>query len=228
VEALDLLNPWRWWKRPLRKPPEVPLEEFDPAVEATEAYVHPALRNPPPSIFPLVQQWVMLGLMIASSLVLIGEVWPPRQSMYHHQSLGTPSWIMWLRENSRPDEVVVCLPFPTGYTVGDYQETSLWMYWGTMHGRPLVNGYSGFFPRHFVDLKEKLQRAGTQLKMFPWDSQGLKDLNVCQARFVVVKRTFATRDDVWQHPLTKFRWAWVTADEEHQLDVYEIEPVDPD
>jgi hypothetical protein len=228
VEAFDLLNPWRWWKRPFTRPPDVPLEEFDPAADPAMPYVHPVLRNPPPSIFPMVQQCGMLGLLILSSLALVVEVWPPRQSMYHHQSLGTPSWIMWLRENSQPDEVVVCLPFPTGSTVGDYQETSLWMYWGTLHGRRLVNGYSGFFPRHFVDLKEKLQRDGTQLKMFPWDSQGLKDLNVCQARFVVVKRSFATRDDVWQHPLTKFRWAWLTADEEHQLDVYEIEPVDPD
>lgn len=228
VEALDLLNPWRWWKRPLRQPPEVPLEDPEVVVDAMTPYVHPALRTPPPSIAPLIWQCSMLASLIVGSLLLTTEVWPPRQSLYHHQSGGTPTWIMWLRENTQPDEAVVCLPFPTGYTVGDYQETSLWMYWGTMHGRPLVNGYSGFFPQHFVELKEKLQRDGTQLSAYPWDSEGLKDLNSCQARHVVVKRTFATRDDVWQHPLTKFRWAWVTGDEEHQLDVYEIQPGDPE
>lgn len=224
VEALDLLNPWRWWDRPLLKPPEIPLEDPDTAVDAQVPYVHPVLRNPPPSIIPLIGQWSMLASLIVVSYVIATEVWPPRQSIYHNQTSGTPSWIMWLRENTRSDDAVACLPFPTGYTVGDYQETSLWMYWGTMHGRPLINGYSGFFPSHFVELKEKLQRDGTQLREFPWDSAGLKDLNASQARYVVMQRTFATRDDVWQHPLTKFRWAWVTADEEQQLDIYEIQP----
>lgn len=224
IEALDLLNPWRWWQRPFRKPPVIPLEAPDAVVDPTVPYVHPALRNPPPSIIPVVLQSLSLSLMIVGSYALIVEVWPPRQAQFHCQVTGTPAWIMWLRENSLPDDAVICLPFPYGYNVGDYESTSVWMYWGTFHRRRMVNGYSGFFPQHFIDLKEKLQRDGAELKYYPWDSVALTDISDCGARFVVVKRSFATRDDVWQHPRTKFRWAWVTADEEHQLDIYEVQP----
>ncbi len=219
VEALDLLNPGRW-----RHPPQ----------NVRRIMVHPALLNPPPSAASIVIPWILRGLLVLQSLILVGEVWPPRQSRFTCPSATTvPAWILWLRENSDPTDAVVCLPFPTGYTVHDYEGTAVWMYWGTMHLRPLVNGYSGFFPQDFQDLKEKLayfhRPEGDpapipRLKMYPEDSPGLKDLNKWHARFAIVQRSFATRDDVWQHPLTRYRWAWVTGDEQHQLDVYEIQP----
>lgn len=224
VEALDLLNPLRWRKA------EKPVEE--------DLTVHPALRNLPPSLGSQIwmwSQWAPLGLL---SLLLIAEVWPPRQSLYEcPSSTSTPAWITWLHENSEPTDAVVCVPFPIGYSVRDYQETSVWMYWGTMHRRPLVNGYSGFFPKEFVDLKELLRvyyrndedpPAQPELKLYPWDSPGLKALTNTPARFVIVKRSFATRDDVWEHPVTKFRWAWVASDEAQQLDVYEIVHFNPE
>ena len=201
--------------------------------------LHPSSLNPPPAIGSKFLQWWLMVPMILQSLILVCEVWPPRQSIYTCPSATTaPAWILWLRENSDPHDAVICLPFPTGYTVHDYQETAEWMYWGTMHRRPLVNGYSGFFPQDFVDLKEKLayfhrpegDTVGIpQLKKYPHnDSPGLIEMNKWNARFAVVKRSFATRDDVWQHPVTQYRWAWVTADEQHQLDIYEIQPEGPE
>ena len=244
IEALGLLNPGRWQcttetgeaqgnatESPTgdaEQPQSVP----DQSVETIVAL--PTAREHPRSIAQRLLPWCAWGPLVLSTLVLVGDVWPPRQSLYTCPSATTvPAWILWLRENSHPDDALICLPFPTGYTVRDYEDTTLWMYWGTLHHRPLVNGYSGFFPKHFVDLKENLTRfhsldgkhAGQpQLKLYPWDSFGLKDVNLCPARFAIVKRSFATRDDVWQHPITKFRWSWVTGDEEHQLDVYEILP----
>ena len=225
VEALDFFNPVRWSGRP-----DAPPENAD---ERSAPCVHPALRHPPPSILPAVKKWTLQGLMILSSILLAIEVWPPRQSIcVCPPASQRPSWVFWLRENSLPEDAVVCLPFPTGYAVGDYQPTTVWMYWGTFHRRRLVNGYSGFFPKHSVDLKEQLthfqhaqddQTASPQLKLYPYDSSGIKGLNDCGARYAIVKRTFASRDDVWQHPITKFRWAWVAADEAHGLDIYEIQ-----
>ncbi len=246
VEALDLLNPQRWRcaseagePRGIATAPHTGDSEqpqSTPDQDAAKIVALPTAREHAPSIALRLLQWSVWGPLILQTLVLMCEVWPPRQSLYSCPSATTvPAWILWLRENSDPDDALICLPFPTGYTVHDYEDTTLWMYWGTLHHRPLVNGYSGFFPKHFVDLKENLARfhrldgkqAGQpQLKLYPWDSFGLKDVNLCQARFVVVKRSFAMRDDVWQHPITKFRWSWVTGDEEHQLDVYEILPPD--
>ncbi|MBS0201297.1 MAG: hypothetical protein JSS49_00250 [Planctomycetes bacterium] len=224
VEALDLLNPLRW-----RRAATAVVEDPD---------LHPALRNLPPSLGSQFWKWSQWVPLVGMSILVIAEVWPPRQNLYECPSTtSTPAWITWLRDNSEPTDAVVCLPFPIGYTVHDYQETSEWMYWGTMHRRPLVNGYSGFFPKEFVDLKELLRvyyrndedpPASPQLKLYPWDSPGLKQLTNSPARFAIVKRSFATRDDVWDHPVTKFRWAWVAGDEAHQLDVYEIVRYNPE
>ncbi len=241
IEALDLLNPQRWRCEPQRSETESPPDNTEQSPTTTDQSDDPiaarrTLRVHRPSTAQWLLQWSVWGPLVLSSLILMCEVWPPRQSLYTCPSATTaPAWILWLRENSQPDDALICLPFPTGYAPRDYEDTTLWMYWGTLHGRPLVNGYSGFFPKHFVDLKENLTRfhrvkgdqAGQpQLKLYPWDSFGLKDVNLCPARFAIVKRSFATRDDVWQHPITKFRWSWVTGDEEHQLDVYEILPPD--
>jgi hypothetical protein len=170
--------------------------------------------------------------LLVSSVILIIEVWPPRQGLFKCPDSAAPVWIQWLRENSSPEDVLVCVPFPIGYHVRNYEDTTIWMYWGMLHRRRLVNGYSGFFPTSFVRLKDELTQfhliqgdsaPRPQLKLYPSDSPGLVHLNECGARFAVVKRTFASRDDVWQHPATKFRWAWVAGDEQHQLDIYEIQ-----
>jgi hypothetical protein len=204
VEALDCLNPGRW-RRPAKSP---------------------ASKR--------ISFWCLQGPLLVSSVLLICEVWPPRQGAYEcPPETPAPAWILWLRENSEKSAALVCLPFPAGYGVQDYQETTQWMYWGMLHRRRLVNGYSGFFPEDFVELKNQLAAyydwpQQPKLGLYPWDSPGLKKLNAWGARFAVVKRSFATRDDVWQHTATKFRWAWVAGDEQHQLDIYEILPEDPE
>jgi hypothetical protein len=167
--------------------------------------------------------------MVLFSLIAVFEVLPPAQRLYSDAtSKPLPAWIMWLREHSAPTDAIVCLPFPNGHHVRDYQETAVWMYWETFHRRPLVNGYSGFFPETFVKLKDELslepEGSNPELRFYAWDDSGLHLLNECGARFIVVKRSFASRDDVWAHTATKFRWAWVMGDETHQLDIYEIAP----
>ena len=49
-------------------------------------------------------------------------------------------------------------------------------------------------------------------------------MNASGVQYVVVPRLFATRDEVWAHPATKFRWAWVTGDEAEQIDIYQVLP----
>jgi hypothetical protein len=230
VEAIDVLNPKRW-RRVTQVDSKPAAIEVDPSLGPGDAgWVHPALREPRPSILPKVAHWTIYAAMLAVGVFLSLEVWPQRQSLFVCPStLSTPAWIQWLRENSNPQDAVVCLPFPTGQDVGHYQETTIWMYWGTMHHRPLVNGYSGFFPQHFVDLKDQLNAdihyaIPPKITLYPANSNSLERVSQCGARFVVISRSFATQDDVWRHPQTRYRWEWATGDEQHQLDVYEIQP----
>ncbi len=110
---------------------------------------------------PIWQRWAGVGLslafpMIASVLVLL-QIWPARLVLVAvPQRTPQAGWIVWLREHTEPDEILVCLPFPTGADVGHYRETLDWMRHGLDHERPLVNGYSGFFPPHFLELRGQL------------------------------------------------------------------------
>ena len=107
------------------------------------------------------------------------------------------------------------------------------MYWGTFHGRPLVNGYSGFFPKPYLDLRNGLasfQQGGKQganeaKPRFPDysnENSGLKRLNESGTRYVMMQRIFGTSEEVQVHPLTRLCWKRVWSDEVQQVDLYEI------
>ncbi len=177
-----------------------------------------------------------MPLLVASLLVTF-EVVPPPQSLHECRSpRDLPVWVMWLRDVAPSHEPVACLPFPTGINVKNYLATTEWMYWSTFHRHPLVNGYSGFFPNTFLEIKGGLEQfdhngakavdgiVQPQLKRYPANNPGLTQLNASGAEYVVVPRWFATRDDVWTHPATKFRWAWMTGDEAEQIDIYQVQP----
>jgi hypothetical protein len=240
VEALDLFDPRRWRKSSDRRTIGSESQDLgDQQVLREERGIHgePADVCPPLAgkSDRRVGRWLVFVPLVLLSLIVIFEVWPAPQQLHRCATPNElPVWILWLRENTYSDDPIVCLPFPTGYTVTDYEDTATWMYWGTFHGRHLLNGYSGFFPESFVTLKSELsvfhrnpgyENAAPELRMYPADSAGLKRLNASGAKYVVLKRSFASRDDVWQHPLTKFRWAWVSGDEREQIDIYEINPV---
>jgi hypothetical protein len=55
------------------------------------------------------------------------------------------AWTSWVREH--PDrKVLVHVPFPAGLNVSDYEIETRRLFAQIDHRRPIVNGYSGFFP----------------------------------------------------------------------------------
>ena len=229
VEALDLLDPRRW-KRETQNTEAGTGEVPTPS----HSILPPAVLRPQPFFCCALLTKVPL---LAASLIVTLEVLPPSQHLYPcPSSRELPVWVLWLRDSMPANEPIACLPFPTGYTVKNYEATAIWMYWSTFHRHPLVNGYSGFFPQSFLDMKEGLEQfdrseanevdgiVQSQLKLYPPHNPGLTKLNASGAAYAVVPRSFATRDDVRDHPATKFRWAWVTGDESAQIDIYRIEP----
>ncbi|WP_373650800.1 hypothetical protein [Schlesneria sp. DSM 10557] len=228
VEALDLLSPARWFVDPIAEQLQGLAGRFQLTMRQLFNW----------SDRKTTQAMFVLPLITASLLVTL-EVVPQTAELYpipSHRKL--PAWVIWLRDQGEPGAGVACLPFPTGYQVSDYEQTTLWMYWGTFHGRPLLNGYSGFFPATFIAIKEGLeqfqqsnaqegdaQQAPHFSRYLP-DNPGLRLLNETPTRYVVMKRSFGTRDDVWKHPQTRFRWAHVASDELEQIDIYELPTLD--
>lgn len=85
-------------------------------------------------------------------------------------------WIAFLRTGTSTESgsAALCLPMAPGNLTQDFERSVRWMYLGTFHGVPLVNGYSGFFPESYFEIRERVRRD------FPEDTvlQQLRDLEV--------------------------------------------------
>jgi hypothetical protein len=144
------------------------------------------------------------------------EIWPPPQPLYFlPDAEAGRRWVAWLEAETPPGSPIVCVPFARGGRARDTLETALWMYWGTQHRRPLLNGYSGFFPPPAVRLQ-------TAMKAFP-DARSLRLLRKRGARYAVVRRVVARREAIAGDAKLASRLHWVFGDDRAGLDVYAIE-----
>jgi hypothetical protein len=93
-------------------------------------------------------------------------------------------WANYVREHTPAGHAVACIPFAPGDRVEDFQGTAEWMYLGTFHGVPLVNGYSSHFPRSYYVIRHELTTG------FPSEDklQRLVDMNV---KFLLLRRPVA-------------------------------------
>lgn len=92
-------------------------------------------------------------------------------------------WTRFIRESAVPGRSLACLPFATGLTIQDYELTAQWMYHGLSHKVPMVNGYSGFFPRDHLHLQELVTTEFPSVRVL----EVLEDFDVQQ---LVVKREY--------------------------------------
>lgn len=180
-------------------------------------------------------RWPVLIPLVLMSLMFTLEVIPPVTRLYELPARrGIPAWVQWLRDEAELGQAVAFLPFPRGNTAADYEETTLWMYWGTFFRHPLANGYSGFFPDHFIKMREGLEQFQRPVELGPndpfvphfkdyaWDNPGITRLNEGGIRYVVMKRSFGNQSDVAGNRQTKFRWASVFSDDDGEIDIYQL------
>jgi len=161
------------------------------------------------------QQVLKWGLVALFCGVLI-ESWPEQPGLYAMPEYDQQRpWIEWLRTETQPDDTVANLPFPSGRSVSDYQDTTVSMLWSTYHKRRLVNGYSGFFPKEFVRLKAAVQN-------FP-DDKSVVELRMAGVRWCVVDVDKLKSPNVDMLPdQTRLSLQFETGDGKTRI--YEIEP----
>ena len=152
------------------------------------------------------------------ALLLVGEQWPragPIQVV--PPAAPEPPWVQWVRTRTEPDDVFAFFPFPRGRRTRDYTVTAQWMYWQTLHWRPMVNGYSGYFPASFRELKRRLRD-------FP-SSRGLAALVERGTRYCVVLRSQTPPAAMLATRTATHRLRPAYRDPPGVLDVYEIVPL---
>lgn len=102
----------------------------------------------------VVAGWLSSIVVMAVGLAGLVEVLPPRQPLFAIPDTGPQAnWLAAVDMLPR-GSVVACLPFPADRSVESYLSTTVWMYWQTFHKRPMVNGYSGYFPKAFMELRD--------------------------------------------------------------------------
>jgi hypothetical protein len=119
-------------------------------------------------------------------------------------------WVTFVRETASPDQAIVCLPFAAGYTIPDFEQTTRWMLYGSQHGVPLVNGYSGFFPQSWYRTRSMLHRTSLEedslsvlaeagVKLVVVDSRRLTVEPLAAGRFVLTREFFDESEiEVWR------------------------------
>lgn len=129
------------------------------------------------------------------------------------------AWLEDIETRTARGDVLAFLPFPAGRSVTEYLGTSQWMYWQMRHGRRMVNGYSGFFPESFLQLK-------AAMKGFP-DPRSIEALAERGVTWVVVPTFVASRQVMQAAPPERHRLRWSFGDAANGIDVYALESVAP-
>jgi hypothetical protein len=163
------------------------------------------------------RSWPGRGIAVAGlAAAAVFEIWPPPQRLtFLPEVEAGRRWVAWLEAETPLGSPVVCVPLARGGGARDTLETALWMYWGMQHRRPLLNGYSGFYP-------PSASRLLTAMKAFP-DERSLRLLRKRGARYAVVRRTVARREAIAGDAKLASQLHWVFGDDRAGLDVYAIE-----
>lgn len=101
----------------------------------------------------------LMGLPWCLTAAAVGETWPvPPATRDVRPLVSEPDWSAWLREHAPPAGPVAWLPFPQTGTTAAYEPTTVGMLRSLDFGRPLINGYSGFFPQDYRRLRVAMRR----------------------------------------------------------------------
>lgn len=120
------------------------------------------LRSLVPKGWPSFVRLPVFLLVGACGLLSLAESWPHQARLRDVPPLGPQTgWIDFVRTSGTSAEGLLTLPFPRGAAVEEYETVAFDMYSGTFHGRPLVAGYSGFFPNSYMDILDQIEKFPT-------------------------------------------------------------------
>lgn len=99
------------------------------------------------------------GLLTALALLAIFEnrpIAPPLYAVPDYDS--NRGWIEFVRKEASGTRAILCLPFEEANYVQNFEPTARWMCLQSWHQAPMINGYSGFFPAEYFELRSIVQR----------------------------------------------------------------------
>ena len=97
---------------------------------------------------------IILGLIMVCGMA---ENLSVPQPLAHVPTSSPSPWTTWL--STHPERRILAhVPFPSGLHVSDYQIETTRMLAQTIHHKPLINGYSGFFPPGYIQFQSDMAK----------------------------------------------------------------------
>jgi hypothetical protein len=131
-----------------------------------------------------LRSWKVGIILLALACVALIEVPSPKviaagvPDLKMHQE-----WASYVKEKCHDGTGILCLPLPASMKADDFDFTARWMYIGTLHGIPMANGYSGFFPAEYLQMQNVINNEGVS-------EQVLSKLSGMQIQFLVVHDSY--------------------------------------
>ena len=125
------------------------------------------------AIFPSGKGRSGLAPAIVLIPLLLAEYWvaPVRLVRYHNAPPALYSWL-----SQQPPGIVAEFPMPTSANLPG--PDAVYSYMSTFHWKPLLNGYSGYYPRSYLERLDSLEK-------FP-ESQAIERLRDEDVTYVIV------------------------------------------
>lgn len=127
------------------------------------------------------RHWSLAILGAFGALLAIETPPPQTQLCFPPRSSYREAWVQFVADRLPVDSPLICLPVARNASETAQEQSTIWMMYACQHGRPLLNGYSGFFPPSWVELEPRLRQQ-------PLEAATLDRLREMGARAMVVRK----------------------------------------
>lgn len=159
-------------------------------------------------LFTLVASY---GLMVSLAI----EVLPARSYSVRPPGIQRGSdWTEFIRQHASEDDILLCLPVSATMAEADLETDARWMMFAAAHHRPIMNGYSGYFPKAWLALWD-------QLRQQPLGLSQLAQLRALGTRWIVVENAKYADD------LSKLGSGLRSVYDDSYFQIYELQPLSP-
>ncbi|MEP3479518.1 MAG: hypothetical protein ABJZ55_09745 [Fuerstiella sp.] len=155
------------------------------------------------------------AMMIMLGCLLAVEVWPePATAHYVPAAHKHRQWVNFVQQECRAGQPIVCLPMSTGNRLKEMEIETRWMLLGLGHSAPMLNGYSGFFPKPYNHIVSVVNTAQASDQLFA-------ELLFRKVTLIVVARGFPISHQMKTFQSENFELTEVFADDVG-IDVYRL------
>lgn len=97
------------------------------------------------------------GILFVAAVVAFESIPKRTRLCFPPSNSHSEPWRQFIASNTSPKDAILCLPVTQNGSEAAQEQATRWMMHSTVHGAPLLNGYSGFIPEDWRQLRSQLR-----------------------------------------------------------------------